>query len=137
MMAALKKYVVPEGACARCVKRGKNWSGTDPRCAFLGGTFDKTNWNCATMVELRRLADRPGCTHLQGDSRMACMSYEIPEDAEEMQELLDVRGFLVLAWYKNRGATDRAFTMDEDAGPRELKLAVAEKIIAALNGGQG
>ena len=42
------------------------------------------------------------------------------------------RGFLILAYYKSRGAVGKAIVLCEDLGPTVLNLAQAEDILAHL-----
>jgi hypothetical protein len=123
-------YTAPATACPGCKSRGKPWNGQDPKCAFHNGeTFDPDNWQCATMNALRDLADRPGATHYQEDSRVAVLPYNTGDVAQDDDDLINVRGFIVLAWYKDRGTTDQAFLMDEDQKPTPLTLAVARRVL--------
>lgn len=117
-------------ACPRCIARGKTWQGDDPRCAFASGAF-ADNWNCATLNALRDLAHSvPGCVHLQSDSRLAVITYDVYGEGDDtMPGSVGWQGFLILAWYKARGHTDRAFVMDED-NERPLTLKLAEAILA-------
>ena len=45
--------------CKRCKERVKGWKGDDPTCCFETGVFHSEGWNCATMNELRDLAETP------------------------------------------------------------------------------
>jgi hypothetical protein len=42
----------------------------------------------------------------------------------------DVFGWLVLTWYKDRGACDGAVFIQDDQHPQDLRLAMAEELIA-------
>jgi hypothetical protein len=70
----------------------KDWSGDDPKCGFdENGNFLERNWNCATLNDLRDIAEekKVWCD----DNYMAIVSR------------FDV-GHGVLSWYKHRGQTD-------------------------------
>lgn len=88
--------------CPFCKVRVKNWNGSDPKCAFPGGIFTPENWNCATMNELRNLAE-VSSIHYDGDQRCAVLN-----DRED-------GGFLILSWYKSRGCTDGAWVIRESS----------------------
>ena len=78
--------------CPRCVSRVKDWNGDDPKCGFdENGNFLERNWNCATLNDLRDIAEekKVWCD----DNYMAIVSR------------FDV-GHGVLSWYKHRGQTD-------------------------------
>lgn len=104
-------------ACPACKKRGKNWYGADPNCAFLNGVFDADNWNCATMNLLRDLYDEghPRVHHAWSDDQNCLM---FPLEGE----------FLILSWYKHRGRTEGAWIVGSDK-IRTLTLEEAEQII--------
>jgi hypothetical protein len=92
--------------CPACIARGKTWEGDDPTCAFLTGTFDVANWNCATMNALRRAVETLGVAWRD----------DLAFGAFGAMPICDVdRGFvLVLGWYKNRGRTSLARAMGDD-----------------------
>jgi hypothetical protein len=100
-------------ACTRCKARGKTWKGSDPRCAFPNGRFVSDNWNCATMEELRNLADT-GAVY-SGDHYAAILPWD--------------GCFIVLGWYKQRGRTDVARLLTMSSKARLLTLAAAERFL--------
>lgn len=106
--------------CKRCVKRGKPTNfGSDPKCAFESGIFSKNNWQCATISELRIFADDFGYTSRQNDESIGVL--KIPERVGN--------GYLVMTWYKNRGAIGGALILDDEEPPKMLTLETAEEII--------
>ena len=105
--------------CPRCVARGQTWAGDAPVCAFESGTFDPKAWNCATMNELRDLAERTGAVRYFGDTG-ECRAAALPGPC----------GLVVLGWYKNRGRTSAARYVGDDTD-EALTLDVAEATIAA------
>jgi hypothetical protein len=90
--------------CILCRKRGKDWEGSDPMCAFTTEVFDHGNWNCAAMNALRDIAERLGTSYRNDDIGSFGM---VPFDGENYQ------GAIIMAWYKNRGRTDMAVFLTE------------------------
>lgn len=110
--------------CPMCMERGKDWEGSDPNCAFdENGTFKKDNWNCATMNELRYIAEKNNTSFRYWDESIGHVvimdEYGEPED------------FIVMTWYKNRGKTSNAVVMFDDSEVRPLTLQDATQ---AING---
>lgn len=119
------KELPPGPRCPRCIQQG--WPencGSPPECAFPRGWFEKENWNCATMNILRTQAERT--TAYTSDDRVAVLSMPAQDDKDS--------GFILLAWYKNRGRTDLAILFEPMAkgGPRlsPLKLEDVETRLA-------
>lgn len=83
--------------CKPCFDRGKTWDGEDPTCAFVDGVFTSAGWNCATMNKLREEAQRIGSLW-SDDQNLASIPVK-PLDGD----------FIVLSWYKRRGATEGAW----------------------------
>lgn len=96
--------------CTRCASRVKDWIGDDPRCAFPHGVFDEDNWNCATMCDLRELAQM----HTRLNDEQRAVLIPIPDTGD----------FAVLGWYKRRGRTERAFRFG-DGSPLRIEDAEA------------
>lgn len=95
--------------CLLCRKRGKTWEGSDPICAFgKNGVFKQDNWNCATMNVLREFAEELGFYH-RDDMNAGSIGFVPFED-----------GYIVMTWYKNRGATDNAWIHFLDDPPRPV-----------------
>jgi hypothetical protein len=109
--------------CPECQKRGKTWEGSDPVCAFGSGVFDPKNWNCATSNRLREIAEDVVHLHWRDDDA-ACSFGAVPFAGEHGQ------GYIVMSWYKSRGATGRMMTMCDDHPPHVTRLAEAEDAIA-------
>ncbi len=102
--------------CKRCEERGgKTWHGDDPKCGFPEGTFWRGNWNCATLNQLRYLAE-------DLDNRV----YGMDESAALIPMPEDDGGFILLTWYKNRGSISGAFRVGDSSESRDLTLAGAE-----------
>ncbi len=102
--------------CKACQDRGKNWNGSDPRCAFSDGVFNTDNWNCATMNALRDIC---GKNYLCSEDQYASIIYSG----------IDCH-FIVLTWYKHRGRTEGAYILS-DHECRPITLEEAETAIAA------
>jgi len=100
--------------CPRCQARTWPHAGDRPRCSFPDGVFDPDGWNCATMAELRTIAEEAGPTW-SCDQHAATL----PWDGE----------FLILGWYKNRGRTEYAGILS-DSDVRPLTLASADEFLA-------
>jgi hypothetical protein len=103
--------------CELCEKRGKTWEGSDPICAFVDGVFTSPNWNCATMNRLREIAEEHDWTH-RDDNAAASIGY-IPFEGNEES------GYIVLTWYKRRGATGNAVVMWDEEPVKPLTLDLA------------
>lgn len=125
-------------ACSRCQKRGQTWEGSAPRCAFEHGVFTTDNWNCATMNELRALAYeakaiaepvrdwQPGWAFRDDMAAASFGVLYVPETK---------RGggyYICMSWYKQRGKTGRAITMQDDSAPQLLTIEEAEDAIIAV-----
>lgn len=109
-------------ACKLCEARGKTWKGDDPKCAFdEHGRFCRRNWNCAAMNELRELAEKHGACMRR--DRDAGSIGAFPWEGDERS------GYIVMTWYKNRGATGNALVMWDDEPTQELTEAVALEAI--------
>ena len=119
--------------CPRCLARGKDWTGGDPKCAFLSGVFDTDNWNCATANCLRELADAFWTNGDGSDKVWTHRSFsagsmgvvQIPETGPT------AIGYVVMTWYKDRGRTGQMWVMYDDDPPRPLTLSEAEEILEA------
>ena len=119
--------------CKLCKERGKTWEGSDPICAFPHGVFDKRNWNCATMNRLREIVkseDNEFTFYHRDDyitNSIGIIFCGSGFDAE-------VEGLtLIMKWYKDRGATDNAFLLDESGRIMPLTEELALKIIKSVN----
>ncbi len=100
----------------------------DHSCAFedvgdgLDQEFCPSNWMCATMLLLR---DRCLWRHREDLSAGSIGVLPIPDAVD------GCRGYLVLAWYKDRGSTGRAYILNEDDDAEPLLLSQAEAILEA------
>jgi hypothetical protein len=103
-------------ACKECVKRGKTWNGSDPVCGFENNKFSSDNWNCASMNQLRDLAD---ASKVYNDDQY-CTIIPIPESCD----------FIVLYWYKSRGRTENAIVIT-DCGTEPLTINIVEDVLKA------
>jgi hypothetical protein len=106
--------------CPLCLSAGKRPPGfaTSRRCAFESGAFDSDNWNCETLNRLRDIAE----TRHHDDRSIGIVA--LPE-SEEWESC-----WIVLTWYKNRGAVGGALWMNEDMGAHPLRLAQAQAALA-------
>lgn len=109
-------------SCGRCEERGKTWPGDDPVCGFPGGVFTIKNWNCATLNELRDMAEDLGVVIYNDDDYAALLTEPRLPDGRG-------GGYLVLKWYKHRGRTDYAGHLTDTM--ETLTLAVAERTLDA------
>lgn len=109
--------------CKRCYERGKTWDGSDPKCAFVDGIFTNDNWNCATMNELRNLAEKLE-TVQRDDNSSGSIGY-VPMNADYApRDFNTFGGYIVMMWYKNRGKTGNAvFMTDDETVPLTIKHA--------------
>lgn len=108
-------YLTSETHCARCVSGGHPSDfGSEIKCGFKDGVFVGRDWNCRTLGELRRIAYQSDRALRWNDQSIAV----IPRGEW---------GFIVLTYYKDRGATDRAYCAE---GCTPITLEQAEEAIA-------
>ena len=105
-------------SCPRCKSRGKNWNGTDPKCAFATGVFNPDNWNCATANALREIV--PADNWNNNDDQHACLITGVEESLH-----------VLLHWYKSRGRTEGAWMVTIEGEMKPLTLTEAERVVAA------
>lgn len=103
--------------CAACKRRGKTWTGDDPRCAFAHGAWDD-GWSCATDGLIRDLV-------YEGQNLPHGITYQYCDDQKyacvNVSHIKLATGHaltLWVTWYKNRGATDQMWLLSDDAPPR-------------------
>lgn len=122
--------------CQRCKKRGKDWNGDDPTCAFAKGKrFSGENWNCATANAVRDIV-------YEGQHPMPdAVDYRYCEDMKyatvkiddlEMDNGNRIGMALWVAWYKSRGKTDAIWILDYDEPPRAPTEKELNRIIEAF-----
>lgn len=98
--------------CYRCRTTPQNWSGDGRKCAFMDGVFSPENWNCATVNGLRDMAKE---SVYNDDQNAALVSL--------------INGiYMVLSWYKSRGATEGIWLFRE-GGLHPINLIEAESIL--------
>jgi hypothetical protein len=107
--------------CGMCKKRSKTWNGDDPKCAFENGVFSPNNWNCATMNELRNIAEEIEMSH-RYDLTVGSFG-TVPWECNRS------KGIVFMTWYKERGKTSNAIVMYDDEPVRKLTLKDAEDAI--------
>lgn len=127
-----------------CLERGKDWNGSDPKCAFLDGAFSADNWNCATANAIRDIC-------YEGQDQMPHgVDYRYCDDEKYATIYVDHIGrgdvwagiespdgmeylamALWVAWYKSRGKTDAMWLLCSSDGPRPPTEAECLRIIAA------
>lgn len=107
--------------CRRCIEQDQPPDCGDIRCAFMNGTFEPDNWNCATMNTLRELGQPLG--NEQGSSG-PMLTYVGDQRAKLIPIDSDLQAFIVLGWYKSRGSTEAAYVLHEQRiAPLPLWLA--------------
>jgi len=110
--------------CKMCLKRGKPWKGSDPRCYFDNNEGD--NWNCATIQALRNLVFTGGMFQTGRKKLPYGCQIQTHDDSSHATILIsDIRlednwmgRCLYLEWYKDRGKTDTVQIMDGNEVPR-------------------
>ncbi len=118
--------------CTRC-RAGSTENGLSKRrCAFTAsGRFRKNNWNCETMIALRSYR-----TVVWGKRDDLCCGsigvIELPDDMGPASD--EVRGYLVLTWYKDRGSTPGAIMLADEGKQHSLTLARAQRILEVKGG---
>jgi hypothetical protein len=112
--------------CKECKSRGKTWQGDDPKCAFNSEEFNSNNWNCATIGILRNIAQE----------RLVAGAFDWRDDDNNesigiipLPEIDEIRGYLVLTWYKERGQTGGAVIVCGEEKPAKLTIDIAQKVI--------
>lgn len=101
--------------CKLCNNREKFWNGSNPQCGFNESIFSEENWNCATLNQLRKIANELDTVQYMDDCSLATIPVKD-------------NGWIILSWYKNRGRTSKAiFMIDDTLNP--LPLEIAEKAI--------
>lgn len=111
-------YVQRLVSCPRCKSRGKDWNGSDPKCAFATGVFNPDNWNCATANALRDIVKADNWNN--NDDQHACLITGVEESLH-----------VLLHWYKSRGRTEGAWMVTIEGEMKPLTLAEAERVVAA------
>jgi hypothetical protein len=91
-------------------------------CAFEGPAFDEENWNCSTMNILRDIAEQ---FYVNRDDMNNASIGIIP-----IPEIEHIRGgYIVMTWYKDRGATGQAYIMCDELKPVPLDKETAEATV--------
>ncbi len=117
-------------ACKRCIEKGKPENyGSDPECAFESERFDKDNWNCATLNELRE--DIEILNEKQPYPYYGAVSILYSNDNTLCTLPLE-EGFLIIGWYKQRGKVDNLFIINGDESPLIPDLKTTELVIERL-----
>lgn len=122
-----RKYVAPDHFCAACRKRGKDWNGDDPTCAFQHGKpFSPDNWSCATADMVRDLVGRVGLWDdrapvdgiVKDWTSGGDQSYAVIRLDNDYEIDVERAHCLYVTWYKRRGRTGGLWLLgDEDDGP--------------------
>lgn len=102
--------------CKRCRERGQTWKGDPPVCGFSEDFFSKENYQCATLNQLRFFSDD---------------EHTVDSEEQHLSTLPFGGRFIILSWYKNRGRTEGAWTID-GLTVRSLTLAIAEEFLELL-----
>ena len=102
-----------------CRHGEKDWSGADPCCAFNeNGTFREHNWNCFLMNKIRVLMGQqdesaPGQCWWDDDQNYGVLYVSTWADGIWGESYL--KGcFILMDWYKSRGATDSFRILEGD-----------------------
>ena len=117
--------------CTLCAQRGKTWTGSDPKCAFSrNGKFDRDNWNCATVNELRDIV-------YEGQELPHWIAYQYCDDMKYATvNLWDCEEIGAMAlwvcWYKSRGSTDNMLLLFSDKPARPPTEAETLAIVEHL-----
>jgi len=118
--------------CQMCEKRGKNWEGGDPTCAFTDTLFSPDNWNCATVNAIRDIV-------YEGQELQEGVAYQYCDDMKyatiDVSDIEGVMGYcLWVCWYKNRGGTDALWLLDSRDRPRPPTEGECRRIIEHYEG---
>lgn len=110
--------------CSRCIEAGirPDYFASDRVCGFNeDGEFTSRNWQCGTLNQIRELAEQLGFSTRYNDTSICFVP--LPDE-----------GFIVLAWYKNRGRVDGAHVIMEEQR-RDLTLRDAELALSEVSNG--
>jgi len=116
--------------CPACQERGKPWEGEDPRCAFSdSGDFVSDNWNCATINRLRDLAGEDRNMAFRGEGVAGWWARDDIDAGTSLSVVHTVHGFVVLTYYKSRGAVPQAWLHCDDSEPTKLRYEHIEELL--------
>lgn len=106
----------PGFRCPACVKQGwPDYFGCAPTCGWNeDGTFNRENWNCATLVMLRQRARAHGNVSWTNDHNLYVVPLPLGTPWGD--------GWAVLTSYKEHGATETARFMECEGATRDLRL---------------
>lgn len=124
--------------CPLCKSDPQPQNFAQPRlCAFdSAGHFMSCNWMCLTMLALRDCCDyRDRCDDAAGSIGVI----RLPDLDWRGFDVDDVspRGYLVLTWDKDRGATPGAKIMCEGEPDMGLTLSVAQQLLECMREKEG
>ncbi len=95
-------------------------------CAFEKKyIFDTSNWNCETMNRLRDIAE---IFFTYRDDMQNGSIGIIPIPIIDVGDEIEV-GYIIMAWYKDRGRTGQAYVMDDESNPMKLNKETAEAVV--------
>lgn len=120
----IEKVLSPCYRCPRCTEQGwPEYFGSEPKCGWNeDGSFNKDNWQCATLTALRWLAHKRQ-TGIFGMDETCYVVALLNWDTGPT-------GFVVLWSYKERGrVSGMAHIKDSASVPKPLTLAVAEEAL--------
>lgn len=124
--------------CKACQERDRIGErlGSPRVCGFTGeGQFNPENWNCGTLIFLRKICRGTDgginiggpATAVVGHADHSIAICGIPELDGALDELSP--NFLILHWYKSRGRTPLALVIDMRHKAVPLTLELAEAIL--------
>lgn len=115
-------------SCRRC-QQGRTDHGLERRrCAWdEQGNFDRDNWCCETLIRLRQIA---ADYHAWDLFHARC---EGAGSIAVVRDLVNEDGWLVLVYYKDRGTTEVALLVNDEADPAPVTQALAEAICDAYD----
>lgn len=131
-MTVTEACEIAQKVCIYCKEaypngRPENFA-SDPQCAFPDGVFTKDNWNCGTANRVRDLAEEhkePGAILVRDHGIVGT------DGTDHYAALVPVLSgdFLVVGWYKHRGATEYIGVFDG----RSVQVATIKDIERALH----
>jgi len=119
--------------CSKC-GYSKEWSGSDIECCFQDSTiFSQQNWNCGIINEIRDLCRK---AIDEEDYRMA---HQYCEDQHyvtiKTDDIGEIGLCLWVSWYKQRGATEAMWILNEEDPPRQPTFDELVEIVNYYNNG--
>ena len=95
--------------CKKCGQE-KFWNGSDITCSFQESDTFGENWNCGIVNQIREICE----LDIYGVNKVYCEDQYYATINVDNVDFEDKNMLaLYVSWYKNRGATDAMWLLDE------------------------